>query len=102
MKKITILMKKELTILEESDLEDINKVLKKLYHENLLDEILIVDSEKKLTNLPYEFFNEALREVNNLKKDVDNLKKEFFELKEMLKDLIITVREISSKLYEEE
>ena len=101
MKKITILAKKEIKILDFEDLKEIQKVIEKLYENNLLDEVLIIDNEKKLTNLPIEFFNEALSDVKNLKEDVKNLKAEMFEIKEIIKELIITIRKMSEESEEE-
>ena len=97
MKKITVLVKKEIKVLSFEDIKELEKLLEKLLENNLLDEVLIVDNEIKVSDLPLEYINESLRDLSNLKERTKKLEKEVFEIKELLKEIIITLKHLTFK-----
>ncbi|HIQ51007.1 MAG TPA: hypothetical protein EYH54_03470 [Nautiliaceae bacterium] len=97
MKKITVLVKKEIKVLSFEDIKELEKLLEKLLENNLLDEVLIVDNEIKISDLPLEYINESLRDLSNLKERTKKLEKEVFEIKELLKEIIITLKHLTFK-----
>jgi predicted nucleotidyltransferase len=97
LKKITVLVKKELKILNLDDLKDLERLLEKLLENNLLDEVLILDNETKISNLHLEYINESLRDLSNLKERTKKLEKEVFEIKELLKEVIVTLKHLTFK-----
>jgi len=97
LKKITVLVKKEIKVLSFEDIKELEKLLEKLLENNLLDEVLIVDNEIKISDLPLEYINESLRDLSNLKERTKKLEKEVFEIKELLKEIIITLKHLTFK-----
>jgi len=97
LKKITVLVKKEIKVLSFEDIKELEKLLEKLLENNLLDEVLIVDNEIKVSDLPLEYINESLRDLSNLKERTKKLEKEVFEIKELLKEIIITLKHLTFK-----
>jgi uncharacterized protein YpuA (DUF1002 family) len=102
-KKLVLFTKKEFKVLNEDDLEQIHRTIKDLYSSNLTDEILIVDEkEVRLSNIDLEFFNQAFKELNDVKYSLKKLNKDVFELKEIVSKLIDGIRNIQAKIFEEE
>lgn len=97
MKKVTVIIKKELKLLSLEDVKDLEKLLEKLLENNLLDEVLILDNEIKISNLPLEYINESLRDLSNLKERTKKLEKEVFEIKELLREIIVTLKHLTFK-----
>jgi len=97
LKKVTVIIKKELKLLSLEDVKDLEKLLEKLLENNLLDEVLILDNEIKISNLPLEYINESLRDLSNLKERTKKLEKEVFEIKELLKEIIVTLKHLTFK-----
>jgi len=102
-KKLVLFTKKEFKVLNEDDLEQVYRVLKDLYSSNLIDEVLIVDEkEVRLSNIDLQFFNQAFKELNDVKYSLKKLNKDVFELKDIVSRLIESMRSMQEKIFEEE
>ena len=102
MKKLVLFTKKEFKVLNEDDLEQVYRVLKDLYSSNLIDEVLIVDEkEVRLSNIDLQFFNQAFKELNDVKYSLKKLNKDVFELKDIVSRLIESIRTMQEKIFEE-
>ncbi len=102
MKKLVLFTKKEFKVLNEDDLEQVYRVLKDLYSSNLIDEVLIVDEEEvRLSNIDLQFFNQAFKELNDVKYSLKKLNKDVFELKDIVSRLIESIRTMQEKIFEE-
>lgn len=100
MKKLFLFSKKEIKILDNKDLEQLYRAIEELYSSNLIDEVLIVDKDIKLSNIDIEFFHNAFQELNEVKYNLKKLNKDVLELKEIISKLIKGIKAIQDKITE--